>query len=150
MLHETKLMTFRGVIDPLSSFSYKLYSGLCFYHTIKLCWLLCRCDSNISQSFPKSQRDSGDAAWAQSLISIIFSTRASCYRFKSVCWGRSRARQWVQGAQIFDTVVKHFIQVCETDTLLWRDFSFLVLVITARHKASAAAAHTMWQVWGKE
>lgn len=66
------------------------------------------------------------------------------FTFETVWWDRSRARQAVQGDQIFDTLVKHFIQVCHRDVALKR----FVIPCPCHHSQTAVtrAALSIWWV----
>lgn len=110
---------------------------------VKSVWFLCdspkihSCFQVTARKMPKEQ--SNISAWF--LLSFC---EGVVFTFESFWWDRSRAHQAVQGVQIFDTLVKHFIQVCHRRVALER----FVIPRPCHHSQTAAtgAALTIWSV----
>ena len=138
----SQLIQFRGTIHPPSCFLKMTFKRV--YFTIKR-WLLSRPDSNLSSSFPKNRSETAEAplehgAW----FSIIFKPGVSC----SLLRLSAEVDQEHVGGGSRSSNIWHFSQTFYSGLskrrLLWRDLSFRVLVIAARHKAAAAGCtHTM-------
>lgn len=111
---------------------------------VKSVWFLCdspkihSCFQVTARKMPKEQ--SNISAWF--LLSFC---EGVVFTFESVWWDRSRAHQAVQGVQIFDTLVKHFIQVCHRRVALER-----FVIPRPCHRSQTAATGDALTIWSVE
>lgn len=72
----------------------------------------------------------------------FLSTRLSCSLLRLSAEIDQEHVRRIEGVQIFDTLVKHFIQVCHRDVALKR----FVIPCPCHHSQTAVTALTIWRV----